>query len=213
MELFAVVAIKRAKVTLFGGKSLTVSGYLEPNPQHTNVDALVNWKEEYKQSLNDVLNDLPTLTNSNAPTPTHDYKHIGFTEIGEVSKIIERFRATKQMPKDNIVKIKGKIVDVHGSMFFEKNNRINWALKLDICAIEDEDVWIKAVAFEKPSLVIMRGMTAQEASTMQMEKTDDFVALIEEIKTNGKVYAFCIYFKENEFNNVKKLDAVIEIIE
>ena len=66
--------------------------------------------------LNDVLKELPNLTNSNASTPTHDYNHVGFTEISGVSKIIERFRATKQMPKDKIVKIKEKIVDSHGSI-------------------------------------------------------------------------------------------------
>ena len=42
-------------------------------------------------------------------------------------------------------------------------------MKLDICAIEDEYVLIKAVAFEKSSLVIMRGMTALEATTVQIE--------------------------------------------
>ena len=99
-------------------------------------------------------------------------------------------------------------------MFYEKNNTQNWCSKIIIQdENEDDEMSVKALAFTKTAQQIMNGLTAEKASKMQRDNFQQFVAIIDQVTKSQDTYVFGICCKESSFNEVKRLDFIIETVE
>eukprot|EP01084_Bolivina_argentea_P169716 294178_1 len=128
-------------------------------------DALAKWTQESNPTFAQLVKATQNITESEN-RETHNWKTIDTMSISDANWQKECFRKLQQMPSNAklLFKLKAKIEDIDGDTFYTKNEKVHWCLKLTLTDGED---WIKAVAFEKPAILIMNGLKAEDALRMQ----------------------------------------------
>ena len=95
-------------------------------------------------------------------------------------------------------------------MFFQEQNEWHWRLKLESSNEPGEKS--EAVAFKMAATKIMNDLSAKAAIKMQTEETDEFTEMVEKLHT-ADAHSFSIHCKESLWNEVKRLDFVVEKVE
>ena len=58
-----MIAIKKVRITNYGGCSLAVLGYIEQKPRHQKVDELITWKQTQNAALKRLIKAAKNVTN------------------------------------------------------------------------------------------------------------------------------------------------------
>ena len=207
-----LIGIKGARVSDYNGRSLTVTGYIEKEPQGTMCDSLNDWKQSTNPIIKALFKKIPNLSDKAAIG--HDWNAAPTHSIPQIRQVQEKFRIRQSMPQISAVKVEAKIDDVHNSLWYSKADGLHWKVKL---TLEDEQQnWFEAVGFDEVGKKFFNGLSADEAHTMQMEEEEKFIELIEGIKfrQSNKKHVFCIYAKENKWNSSRKyIDWIIEDVD
>ena len=204
-----LIAIKSAQVNYYMNRTLDIRGYIEMKPKHDHIDDLKKWKEE-SNKFTEVIQKIQTITDPTVIESKYDWDKIETKHIATIIKQAQRFKETQVFPQKQHYKVQAAIKNIDGKMWFEKNNRKNWCLKL---TLTQTGKWMKAIAFEKPSTALFYNLTADEAAKMQQQKPEQFIAKMEKLMDEEKEYIFCMYIKENNYFETSRLDHIIEKIE
>ena len=207
-----LIGIKGARVSDYNGRSLTVTGYIEKEPQGTICDALIDWKQTTNPTVEALFKQVSNLSDKAAVS--HDWDAAPIYSVAQIRQLQEKYRIRQTMPKISTVKVKARIDDVDNSLWYPKIDGLHWKLKLQL---EDEQQsWIEAIGFDDVAKKFFNGLTADEAQKLQSEDEHKFVELIEGIKfkQSNKSHLFFIYAKENTWNSSRKyIDWIIEDVD
>ena len=198
-----IIAVKKARVINYGGCSLTVLGYIEEKPRHQKVDELITWKQTQNAALKQLIEAAKNVTNSESMKTVRDYSKARTVQISDLIILKDTHYFTHTLPTETLFKVSAKIQKIQNNMFFQKQNKWHWRLRLDLSNEPDEK--ITAVAFEIPATKIMNNLSAKAAIKMQTEETDKFTEMVEKLH-NADAHLFSIYCK-------KRLGFVVEEVE
>ena len=232
-----IIAISRALVGSYGGKSLTVRGFIELKPRDPKVDEILKFKNSNSSTLKLLSNQVKKLTDDALKTSNRDYTSAPMISIMSMKEILKRFYFTESIPTENVFKVKAKIHKFVKDLYYYKNEEPQWCLSMKIKSVGDDndknqkdigdqkddndentvdddndENTVQVIAFGKIAQQIMQ-QTAKEAAILQHENYPKFATLIKEIENSNKKYTFGIYCKSSEFKDQINLDFVIEIIE
>ena len=210
-----IIAIKKALIRSYGGKSLTVGGYIELDPKHAKIDELKKFKHEKNATFKAIIDKTKSITDDSLRLSKRDWSVATTKTIQQMKKVQDAYYFTNKMPLETTFKVLAQITKVKNNMFYTKNNEQNWCLKVVLQEEnEDDDISVSATAFGKAAQQIMNGLTAVQASEMQHNDFEKFVAVVNSITEIKENYIFGIFLKENTYNQQeKKIDFIIETIE
>ena len=116
------------------------------------------------------------------------------------------------MPQETFFIVPAKIKKINNNMYFQKANKTFWRLKMQISdPVEPENqIWV--TAFQVPATKIFDNLSPEAAIKMQTEDTERFTTMITS-KFNADIYNFYLYAKENEWNDSKRLDFIVEDVQ
>ncbi len=88
-------------------------------------------------------------------------------KIGQINHEEQLYMDTQILPSYQEIKVYASIKHIGGRMWFYKNGRYNWCLKLSLTnkntATNTSSHWLKATSFEKAASIIMFGSSADDA--------------------------------------------------
>ena len=209
-----IIAIKKARVGSYGGKSITVAGYIELNPKNPKVNEILKFKQEKCKILRSVVNKTKNITDETSTISNKNWNAAPMKTVQQMKKVEDAYYFTAQLPLETTFKVTAQIKKFQSGMFYEKNNTQNWCLKMIIQGeTEDDDIFLKVLAFKKTAEKIMNGLTAERASKMQRDNFEQFIAIVDQVTKSQDTYIFGICCKESSFNEVKKMDFIVETVE
>ena len=214
IEPFKMIALKKARITDYKGFSLNVLGYICTNSK-TFSEAL-----QFKQSIRNLkmneiqknLNNKKKNNKTKTKTKTANSLNMQLTTLKTLQLIKETFRQTQELPKMNRWKVNASIDDIdRNNLWFTKSEKLIWNLKLQLT--DETTAWIDAKAFQKPALMLLKGLTAEKAKQLKENHPHEFINLFENIMKQQKNETFYIYSQTRKFQNKQILDFVIEKIQ
>ena len=209
-----IIAIKRALVGAYGGKSLTVKGFIELKPLNQKIDELLKFKRSQSTILASLFKETHNITDENLKISTRDWQTAPTKNILQMKKAKDAYYFTNRLPIECTFKVLAQIRKIANNMFYIKDGKTNWCLRITLGEEgENDDVSVQVIAFAKQAEIIMDGLTAEKASDMQHKQFDQFVSIIDDITTSPVNYIFGINIKENTWNDNKRMDFIIETVE
>ena len=207
-----LIGIKGARISEYNGRSLTVTGYIETEPQGTICDELKHWKQTKNPTVKALYKQVANLSDQ-ASILAKDWSVAPILTIQQAKQVKERYRIRQKLPEIQALKVTARIEDVDNSLWYSKSDGLHWKVKLVI--EDDEDNWIEACGFDKVGMKFFK-ISADEAAKLQTDDEQKFVELIESIKykNSNQIHLFCIYAKENKWNaELKYLDWIIDDVD
>ena len=193
-----LVALKSVRVQSYAGKTLTLLGHIDTDPQNSRVEELKRWKNEQNSTIKVLLSRIKNL--SDGAVIQHDWNDCPTLSIKRIRSMIETFRRINKKPSIEAFKVTARIEDIDERYTYEKNGSHYWRLKIEI---QDEiGGWLEVVGFEKIGEKLFPGITPNQAINMQLKETDKFIKMMESVKYghSQKEYEFHIYWKINKYN-------------
>ena len=211
LKLHQIIALKKARVANYAGKSLNLAGHVELIPEHTRADDLYQWKLEQNTTLKSIFDSLKSMSNVTQAT-MEEHADAAEITIKQIVQMQQRFRATQRIPDKKMFKIQAMIHEINSQLFHYKHNEPSWALKITMR--DQHGDWCKAICFETSGTKIMNGFSAKQAAELQLADTPKFTEILEDIKNAKQQRMFLVRLKENSFfQDRKKLDFVVDDVE
>ena len=187
-------------------------GYIQFKPHYELADDLKQWEHEQKKSIYNLLSKVNNISDPTVKTvkSKFNFDDCEIKTIPWISYKAMSFKQTQQMPTERYFKVEAKIKNVDGKMFFVKENKAFWRLKVTLC--DDDDKWFRATAFEIPAKILMKGLEAGEAKEMCEKQPKEFGKKIENL-LDEMWYLFGCHMKENTYFNPKRLEFVIDEVQ
>ena len=207
---YTIIGLKKAKVSKYGGRSLNVNGFIKLNPSHSQVDDIKEWIEDSNQKVEDLVSNVRSLTDVTNVDLKHDFTNAQDFKIAQLLFMSEKFRETQNFPDTTVFKLTAKIKNIAQNMFYEKNGKHLWCLRLSL--VDEDKKWIKAVAFEKPAKSLFQ-KDGDAAKKMQTNQPIQFGNMIQAMIEKQQQYVFYMYCKENNYFSNARLDFIIERIQ
>ena len=207
-----IIAIKKARISNYGGKSLTVLGYIEENPKHVKVKELKTWKQTQKLMLARLIKETKSVTDESGMSRKHDYSKAKTTTVSNVIDVRDTFHLTNALPQQTLFIVPAKIKKINNNMFFQKANKPHWRLKIQILDPVEKENQIWVTAFQTPASKILDDLSPEAAIKMQTQDTSAFTSMITS-KFNADTYNFHLFAKENEWQDMKRLEFIVEDVE
>ena len=212
LQQYQIIAIKKARVTNYGGKTLTVLGHIEKKPKHVKVTEINLWKQSQNAALEQLIKATKSVTDESKMNVKHDYSNAKVTTVSEALDVRDAYHFTTALPEETFFIVPAKIKKINNNMFFQKEKKFHWRLKIQISDPLEQENQIWATAFQTAATKIMNNLSPQAAIKMQEQDNERFTNLITS-KFNAEIYNFHLYCKENEWNEIKRLDFIIEDVE
>ena len=212
LKLHQVIALKRVKVSDYGGKSLNLKGYIVTKVEHTLADELSLWYMQHNTTFANIIAQIQSITTAQASI--EDYTNAVEISCQEADKMQQMFRITQKMPKLSIFKVKGSICDINSTLFHYKQTggKASWSLRIKIKDLEGHN--FRAICFEESGTQIMKGYTGEAAAELQCTNMDELYKLIQNIINNGQQRMFSIRTKQNTyFADRHTLDYIVDEVE
>ncbi len=202
IEMKKIIAIKKGKVNSYSGSALNVVGFVELQPKHTAKDELQQWINEKNKTLLQITIKIKNLTNAKAEDI--DWTAIDVQPLSNIVHDQQMYRYEQVLPKKENLKTKAKIKAIDGQLWFFKNSRYNYRIKITIQG--DDNKWIQCTAWEKVGLKLFNSLTADQVREMQRTKPDEFAQVMNNLISLKQEYIFYIQMKENAYWKPKRLE-------
>eukprot|EP01083_Nonionella_stella_P291218 991000_1 len=201
---FQIIAIKRARVSDYGGRSLSVAGYIETSPNHCREKEMYKWKQKKKDLLVTLAKRDSSITNDEKD---FDFEEAALKTVAEVHEDDALYRESDIFPSDAIFKVRAYIRNIESDMWFEKHGKLHWCVKFILYSDANAE-WFRVIAFSKAVKQLFGDLTADDASKMQIKDPTKFSNLVLEAEQHEKQRTFFLRTKQNNYKSSKNLDYI-----
>ena len=124
-----IIAIKKARITNYGGKSLNVLGHVDTDPEHVKVKELKIWKQTQNVALAQLIKATKSVTDEAKMNKKRDYSKAANTIISSMINVRDIYHLTNAVPQETLFIVPAKIKKINNNMYFQKANQTSSFLK------------------------------------------------------------------------------------